>query len=389
MLGPLLPALAALVLAAPPPAKTVKQVDRTWVCKGPVDLDSVTVTITKATYGDRKNEDAIHLQPGCTGRIGRIAVTQWAGDGVKVADGVHDLTIGGGFVHCLAKAPVLHQDGIQVLGGLRITFKGLNVDCGRSTSRLINSNMFIKMAGRAQTPPTDVVCDGCAFGGWAAHTVSVQTSIRSGVTNSSLCLARFPQLTLTVGADAVDPVGTGNTVRQCGPGQLTIKAAARLAPYRTPVAFDGLFLAQALGSPVTLEARTYGTRRYVPVATVHTNRVSRWQTTVRPRIQTTYRARLGAVTSAPLTVRVQPVVQLAATGTRLVASVAAGRPFRGRPVTLQRQDGTAWTTVERALLGPGSRGAFSYAAVHGTTLRAVVAAAPGYASAASAPLVVP
>ena len=53
------------------------------------------------------------------------------------------------------------------------------------------------------------------FGGGAAHTVSIQNSVRSGVEDSTLCTRQYPRLTLTVGAGAVDPVNTGNTVGTC------------------------------------------------------------------------------------------------------------------------------------------------------------------------------
>ena len=76
--------------------------DHTWTCKQKVDLDLVQVTIPRGA-----REDAVHLRPGCTGRIGKLVVVQRSGDGVKVAEGVHDLVVGGGSIRCLAKAPRL------------------------------------------------------------------------------------------------------------------------------------------------------------------------------------------------------------------------------------------------------------------------------------------
>jgi hypothetical protein len=197
----------------PPPVATGSLVvsNQTWTCTGPVDLDSVTVTIDSSSMA----RDAVHLRDGCTGRIGRLVVTQSIGDAVKVAQGVHDLSVDGGSIRCLAKGPNLHQDGIQVMGGARITFSNLSVDCGRAGERLINSNLFIRQAGKSTDPPTDVVCVDCSFGAGAAHTVNIQTSVRSGVENSTLCTAKYPKLTLTVGAGAVDPVTSGNTVGSC------------------------------------------------------------------------------------------------------------------------------------------------------------------------------
>jgi hypothetical protein len=194
---------------------SIVQTDQMWVCNGPVNLDSVTVTMTPASIGSRRDEDAIHLQPGCTGRIGRIDVTQYAADGLKSTEGVHDLTIGGGTIRCLGKAPNLHQDGAQIMGGDRITLENLTIDCGRANDTLINSNLFIKQAGKSADPPTDVVCDHCDLGGFTAHTVNIQASIRSGVTNSTLCSGKYPRLTLTIGSDAQSPVNAGNSVGSC------------------------------------------------------------------------------------------------------------------------------------------------------------------------------
>jgi len=200
--------------AKPPPAASVTLTDQMWVCSGPVDLDSVTVRMTPS-YPSRRGGDAVHLESGCTGRIGKLTVTTSIADGVKIGDGAHDLTIGGGSVRCLAKLPRLHQDGIQAMGGTRITFRKLTIACGRSGERLINSDLFIKKAGRSLRPPTDVVCVDCYLGGSAAHTVSIQASVRSGVRSSTLCSAKYPKLTLDVGPQAVDPVTAGDSVRTC------------------------------------------------------------------------------------------------------------------------------------------------------------------------------
>ena len=95
---------------------SIAQTDQTWVCRGPVDLDSVSVTMTSA-ISSRRGADAIHLEPGCTGRIRHLEVLTAAADAVKVAEGVHDLAIDGGSIVCTAKLPTMHQDGIQVMGG--------------------------------------------------------------------------------------------------------------------------------------------------------------------------------------------------------------------------------------------------------------------------------
>src|SRR4051794_24386250 len=84
---------------------SVVTVNQTWVCKGPVNLDSVTVTIAQSLSGDRTNSDGVHLQDGCTGRIGKLTVAESAGHGVKVGQAAHELTIAGGTVRSPAQNP--------------------------------------------------------------------------------------------------------------------------------------------------------------------------------------------------------------------------------------------------------------------------------------------
>jgi hypothetical protein len=193
---------------------SIAQTDQTWVCRGPVDLDSVSVTMTSA-FTSRQGGDAVHLEPGCTGRIGRLDVATSVADGVKVAEGVHDLAVDAGSIRCAGTVADVHQDGMQVMGGARITLRGLRIDCGRAQDTLINSNLFIKRSGRSVNPPTDVICVDCSLGGSAAHTASIQESVRSGLVDSTLCSAKYAKLTLSIGPNAVDPVDVGNAIDAC------------------------------------------------------------------------------------------------------------------------------------------------------------------------------
>lgn len=388
--------VAAPSLAAGPSPKTVVQTDHTWVCSGAVDLDSVTVTMTPSVGGSRQGWDAVHLQPGCTGTIGRIDVTTSVADGIKVAAGVHDLVVGGGTIRCLAKAPVLHQDGIQVLGGERITFKNMHVDCGRPAESLINSNMFINMAGRATTPPTDVVCDGCTFGGGAAHTVSIQNSIRSGVENSTLCRAKYPNLTLTIGSAAIDPVNIDNKLMDCGTAgggsggtgstKLTLKARLSTVTFGQSVVLTGSFGKDKNGRSVTMYAKPYGAAAFTAVSTLRTDSHGAWQLTAHPGIGTSYRAVSRASASPTITVGVRPLVKLKAAPGRLAVRVTARKSFRGRTVVIQRLRGTQWVILSRLVLGSAGTGTVK---LHGVRVRAVVPAAPGYLRSVSPGVKVP
>jgi len=346
--------------------------DHTWTCRQKVDLDLVEVKIAR---GER--EDAVHLRPGCTGRIGKLVVVQRSGDGVKVAEGVHDLVVGGGSIRCLAKAPDFHQDGIQVLGGARITFRELTISCGRRDARLVNANLFIKQAGRSRLPPRDVVCESCSFGGWAAHTVSVQTSVRSGVTGSKICVARFPQFTLTVGDGASDPRVSGNEVRQCSPGKLTVEPGPRTVEFGDRLELHGLFLGQLPGARVVAQVRELGTRKFVHADATHSKHNGRFRLTVRPQIGEIVRLRSGSVHGPILHVHVRPRVVLRRRGPTLVVKVHAGRSYAGRAVVLQVRRHGRWVGVQRLELRRHSRARFR-PTVHDALVRITVARTVGY-----------
>jgi Ca2+-binding RTX toxin-like protein len=185
----------------PPTGETVVLVDQAWTCSGPVNVDLVKVTMQNV-----KN-DAIYLRTNCTGRIGRIEIETWVGDGVKVnapAPAAHDLVIEGGYIRCHDHAPGAHQDGIQVMSGERITFRNLEINCNSNP----NGQLFINSANGGL--PTDVVCDRCTLGSGAANTLIVGESLRSGARRSSICPGRFNAIRINTTAES--PVNTGNSV---------------------------------------------------------------------------------------------------------------------------------------------------------------------------------
>jgi hypothetical protein len=184
-----------------PNAGTVELVDQTWECSEPVNLDLVKVTMQVG------QDDAINILPGCTGLIGRIEVDTWTNDGIKVQwsePQPHDLVVLGGYVNCHSRALLAHQDGIQVMGGQRLIFRDLVVNC---TSRP-NAQLFI--SGVNGAVPTDVVCDRCFLGTGAASTLFVAESLRSGARNSTICAG--VHFDVRVGNDARDVVNARNRV---------------------------------------------------------------------------------------------------------------------------------------------------------------------------------
>jgi hypothetical protein len=185
----------------PPSGETVVLVNQAWTCTGPVNLDLVKVTM-QAGRGD-----AVYLRTNCSGYIARIEIETWIGDGVKVnapPPAAHDLTIGGGYIRCRDRNEGTHQDGIQVMGGERITFRNLEINCNSNP----NGQLFINSAQGGL--PTDVVCDGCVLGSGAASTLLVGRSVRSGARRSLICAGRFHDI--RINATAESPVNIGNSV---------------------------------------------------------------------------------------------------------------------------------------------------------------------------------
>lgn len=182
----------------PPPPPTVGNSvileEEPWVCLGPVDLDLVKVTMRTTS------EDAIRLDENCSGRIGRVEVETWTADGIKVHNRgtvAHDLVIESGYVKCHDVAGESHQDGVQVQGGYRLTFRNLRVDCLR------NSNLFISRGGSGASTPTDVVCEGCVLGPNSAQTLFFATSIRSGARRTTICEGRVQAKRIAGGAEEI------------------------------------------------------------------------------------------------------------------------------------------------------------------------------------------
>jgi hypothetical protein len=189
-------------------------------CRQPVNLSLLRIRVdSSATL-----KDAVGLNPGCTGSIGRIDVVTKSADGVKIAnnlngdvscskgtDCAHDLTIGGGTVLSAGRNGSAHQDCMQALGGRNITFNGVIFGC--QTANNAQFYLTVNTAGTMiPTPPTNVVCDRCEFHpGRMFHGVTIGPSRSSGVRNSLVCPGSSQSLQFTVLTGAVSIVDVNNT----------------------------------------------------------------------------------------------------------------------------------------------------------------------------------
>lgn len=171
-----------------------------FLCNSPINVELVKVT--------DPGDVALMLANGCSGRIGRIEL-QPDLDGIKIQNGANparDLVIESGYIHCIGAGSGIHQDGIQALAGLRVTFRNLEITGCRT------SQVMLKKGGSGKGTPTDVVCENCYLGPNAAHTAIIGTSVRTGLRNTVAC----PDTTRRNGAieiagTAQQPVNVGNT----------------------------------------------------------------------------------------------------------------------------------------------------------------------------------
>jgi len=183
-------------------AQDVTLVDRPFRCSSyaqPLDLGTVKVEITPSAA---QPYDAMKLEGGCSGTIRRIEIDTWRADGVKVGDGAHDLTIGGGYIYEHDRGPLAHQDGIQVMGGSNVTFHNLLVYAPTSN----NAALFVN---GDDPPPTDVVCDSCVIvpGNKA---VQIGHSADSGLRNSFVFWGKREMDVSSDPTVAINPVDLNN-----------------------------------------------------------------------------------------------------------------------------------------------------------------------------------
>jgi len=197
---------------------SITLVDKTWRCTGPVNLDSVTVTITpKAPV-----MDAVLLDQGCTGTIGSLVITQYRGDALKIGL-AQNLTVGSALIRCFAHASGKHQDGVQILGGSHIRLINFDVGCYSAN----NSQVWINPAGQGgSNGANDVVFVGGHFQGFfgtgqygdgGAYGFANVQSTNSGIKNAILCPGSHPKTTYYQGAKAINPINTGNTIKPSCP----------------------------------------------------------------------------------------------------------------------------------------------------------------------------
>jgi hypothetical protein len=197
---------------AAPLTGTVIQKDKTWKCRGAVDLDLVKVTITTAKPG-RTAKDAVLLRD-CSGRIGRLVINNAKCDGVK--GHAKDLVIESGSITLTRKTKLkCHLDAFQFMSD------SSNVHVHNMIIRGSGHSGFFVNGGHTGDAPADITLED-SFVGTVPGKVPFDTDVTigqsdaSGVRNSILCPAKqravyVPRTPSTGGPPATSPINEGNT----------------------------------------------------------------------------------------------------------------------------------------------------------------------------------
>jgi hypothetical protein len=172
---------------------------------------------------------------------------------------------------------------------------------------------------------------------------------------------------------------------------ITFNVSAFKVLFGHKLTLSGRAASGSKGQPVAIFGRRYGNAAMIKIATTKTQVGGKWSYKVTPSISTTYQAHLGATISRNLTIGVKPAVTVSQLGDGTIwTHIAAGHSFLGQTVQLQKQVGTAWSTISTATLNTTSSVTFPSPVASGTeTVRvafSVNQAGAGFLGANSDPL---
>jgi plastocyanin len=155
--------------------------------------------------------------------------------------------------------------------------------------------------------------------------------------------------------DATQPGGAfRGTVTVTGPKtSVTLSASRRLVPFSAPSTLSGVISSQQTGESVLVSAQECGKTAFTQLGSATTTAGGSWTFTVKPGLNTVYRARWRAADSSSLTVNVRPAIRLSRVGTRFTVRLTAAQAFTGKTVFFQRYRAAVkrWATLKRVVLG--------------------------------------
>jgi plastocyanin len=156
-----------------------------------------------------------------------------------------------------------------------------------------------------------------------------------------------------------DPSAVGakfrGTVTVTGPRTaVTVASSRRAVPFAAPYTLTGVVSSQEAGQAVSVLAQACGQTMFARVGDATTTAGGRWTFTVKPRLNTTYRARWRATESPAVAANVRPSLRLTRARGRFAVRVTAAQSFTRKLVLLQRYRPAVrrWSTLKSVKLGP-------------------------------------
>jgi plastocyanin len=160
-----------------------------------------------------------------------------------------------------------------------------------------------------------------------------------------------------------DPAHKGKsfhgTVTVAAPPDVTITATPNSVRYRKTVTLSGKLASQLSGQTLQVMALACGTSNPVKLANVATTTGGAFTTQTQPLKQTVYTVKSKSSTSAPATVKVQPLLQLRKVARhRFSLKISAAESFAGKTANFQRYNAKLkrWRGIKRVLLKANTTG---------------------------------
>jgi plastocyanin len=165
--------------------------------------------------------------------------------------------------------------------------------------------------------------------------------------------------------DALHPSLTGTIKVKGPPPSVTFGLSQPIVVYGTGILLSGQISSHKSGQSVQVTAQPYGQPSPLVLATVVTGTNGTFALQTVPKLYTTYLARWGKISSAPIIAQVMPKVTLRPGGNGYMRTQVTGpRSFWHRHVFLQRLSRFGqWVNVASLTLGPQSGRLFRPAAL--------------------------
>src|SRR5262249_11203338 len=141
---------------------------------------------------------------------------------------------------------------------------------------------------------------------------------------------------------------------------VTLQTSTTQVVYGAAATISGTIASRNAGVTLAVLQQPFGQTSYATVGSVVTGPGGTWSYRVRPKVQTSYEAKVPEGTSAPIAVGVRPAVSLRViTGARFTTRVSASKSYARKVVQLQRlMPGNHWQTVAKARLSSRSSAVF-------------------------------